>query len=313
VRVFVLGNYMNAHFLYVDRLPRDGESLTATRHAHEHGGKGLNLAVGLHRLGVTVDLLIAVGTDEAGSGVVARLAEEGIGTEGIMALGGTSGFGVGFIAPDGRNFLAVHPGANALLTTAHLDQAHDALAASDFILAQFESADALIRHAFVLARSLRVRTYLNPSPWRPIDAGMLALTDVLVVNANEAALLFEQPELEWMDPEDWVTRLPRLADRLGWRGEFLVVTLGENGSIGVQPDGQIARRPAYRIQQRDATGAGDAFGAGLVWSLLRGEATANALSVGNACGAIVAGKEGVWDALPDRDTLSAFTASPWPD
>jgi ribokinase len=301
---------MSAHFLSVDRLPRDGESLTATRHVQEHGGKGLNLAVGLHRLGVTVDLLMAVGSDEAGSGVLARLAEEGIGTDRIMVPGGTSGFGVGFIAPDGRNFLAVHPGANALLTTAHVDQAHDVLAAADFILAQFESADTLIRHAFVLARGLSVRTYLNPSPWRPIDAGMIALTDVLVVNAHEAALLFEEPELASSDPEDWATRLPALAHRLGWGGQLLVVTLGDKGSIGLEQDGQVTRRPAYPIQQADATGAGDAFGAGLVWSLLRGQATGDALSAGNACGAIVAGKAGVLDALPDRDTLSAFTASP---
>ena len=32
MRIFVLGNYMNAHFLYVNRLPVAGESLAATRH-----------------------------------------------------------------------------------------------------------------------------------------------------------------------------------------------------------------------------------------------------------------------------------------
>ena len=52
MKAFVLGNYMNAHFLHVDRLPNPGESLVAKRVFQEHGGKGLNLGLGLHRLGV---------------------------------------------------------------------------------------------------------------------------------------------------------------------------------------------------------------------------------------------------------------------
>ena len=123
MRAFVLGNHMNANFLYVDRLPLAGESLAATRIFQEHGGKGLNLAVGLHRLGVTVDLLMVVGADEAGAAVKRRLDEEGMDTTRVLTLGPNSGYGVGFIAPDGRNFLAIHLGANALLTAEHIDQA----------------------------------------------------------------------------------------------------------------------------------------------------------------------------------------------
>ncbi len=113
---------MRAFVLSVDRLPVAGESLAATRYFQEHGGKGLNLGVGLHRLGVAVDLLMAVGQDDAGAAVTRRLAEEGIGTDWVLTLGPNSGYGVGFIAPDGRNFLAAHPGANALLTPEHVER-----------------------------------------------------------------------------------------------------------------------------------------------------------------------------------------------
>jgi ribokinase len=306
MRAFVLANYMNANFLHVERLPREGESLEARRHVREHGGKGLNLAVGLHRLGVTVDLLMAVGADEAGAAVTHRLAEEGLCTERILTLGAASGFGVGFIGLGGANFLAVHPGANALLTTEHVEQTSAALAEAEWVLAQFESSDSVIRHAFRHARRAGKRTYLNPSPWRPLEAELLALTDVLVVNAAEAAQLFERPGLEAAARAEWVGQLAGLAARLEWRGTLLVVTLGAGGCVALDYTGQVLGEAAYRVRQIDATGAGDAFGAGLVASLLRGLPLAEALRTANACGALVAASAGVLDALPHPSTLQEF-------
>ena len=309
MRAFVLGNYMNANFLYVDRLPLAGESLAATRIFQEHGGKGLNLAVGLHRLGVTVDLLMAVGADEAGAAVKRRLDEEGMDTTRVLTLGPNSGYGVGFIAPDGRNFLAIHLGANALLTAEHIDQARDVFVHADWVVAQFEIPDPVILHAFRQARRLGKHTYLNPSPWRQIDNELLALTDVLVVNANEAVLIFDQSDLEKLTPQDWSEQLPKLARQFGWIGRLLVVTLAEAGCVALDVVGQVVSQPAYLIQQIDATGAGDAFGSGLVWSLLRGLSLTEALRIGNACGALIAAREGILDGLPRCATVEAFMAA----
>ncbi len=233
MHAFVLGNYMNAHFLSVERLPVAGESLAATRHFQEHGGKGLNLGVGLHRLGVTVDLLMAVGRDDAGAAVISRLAEEGMGTDWVLTLGPTSGYGVGFIAPDGRNCLAAHLGANALLTPEHVEQARAALAAADWVLASFETPDPVIRHAFRRARRLGKRTYLNPSPWRALEVELAKSTDVLVANATEAAALFAQPVLETLTPDQWRARLPALARSISWSGRLLVVTLADAGFMDI--------------------------------------------------------------------------------
>ena len=78
--------------------------------------------MGLHRLGVAVNMLMAVGRDEAGTAVKRALVEEGMCPDHFFTLGERSGFGVGFIASDGANFLAAHMGANALLTSNHVDQ-----------------------------------------------------------------------------------------------------------------------------------------------------------------------------------------------
>ena len=61
-----------------------GESITATGLCIEHGGKGLNLAVALHRMDVSVETLIAVGADAAADGLIAFMQEQGLSTSGII-------------------------------------------------------------------------------------------------------------------------------------------------------------------------------------------------------------------------------------
>ncbi|MBN8517236.1 MAG: hypothetical protein J5X22_00430 [Candidatus Accumulibacter sp.] len=129
-------------------MPHSGESLVAKRVFREHGGKGLNLGLGLHRLGAKVDMLLAAGADDAGEAVRRALVAEGMRDELFLILGNAPGF----VAPDGGNFLAVHLGANALLAAEHVDWAAAQLARADWLLAHCELPDTVIRHAFGLAR-----------------------------------------------------------------------------------------------------------------------------------------------------------------
>lgn len=309
MRSVVIGNYMNANFLRVPRLPQSGESLAATGAFQEHGGKGLNLAVGLHLLGVETGLLMAVGQDAAGDAVIHHLQSLGLDTGHVVRVAAGSGYGVGFIAPDGSNFLAAYQGANALLSAAHVAGAGDDIKASDWVLAQFEAPDAAIHAAFHLARTHGAKTYLNPSPWREPGPALLQLTDVLVLNATEAAGFFARPDAAGLSPADWTALLPDLARQRDWRGHYLVVTLAEQGALALDRDGSVAWQPAFAIAQVDATGAGDAFGCGLVWALGYGHDISQALRIGNACGAIIAASEGILANLPTAAALQRFMDS----
>ena len=306
MKAFVLGNYMHAHFLHVADLPAAGESLMARRVFAEHGGKGLNLALGLHRLGIEVALLMAVGSDASGAAVRLMLEREGLCTGGIVEIGEQSGFGVGFITPDGGNCLAGHLGANAILAAEHVAAMGAEIKKAGWVLATFELADGPIRAAFARARMAGAATYLNPSPWRVIDPALLALTDVVVVNECEARQLFGLPEST--RSFYWARWLTEAASRIPWHGRLLVVTLGEHGCIALAGNETIFV-PAFPVLQVDATGAGDAFGAGLVSSLMQGTELREALAFGNACGAMVAAREGTWAQLPTPAAVAAFRAA----
>lgn len=304
MRAFVVGNYMNAHFLNVPRLPRAGETIAATGVFHEHGGKGLNLAVGLRRLGAQTQILMTVGRDDPGASVTSWLAASGVDVSHVHAVDAPSGYGVGFVAQDGSNMLVPYLGANTALDASHVESAARDIAQCDWTLAQFEAPDRAILPAFALARQAGRRTYLNAGPCRPFDARLEALIDVLAMNESEAAGFFDRPDLDGAPRARWGEALRQHPRALGWSGRWLVVTLGERGAMARRPDGAIVEAPGYAIAQLDATGAGDAFGAGLVLALHEGHD--DPLRFANACGAMVARRQGVLAALPQRADVEAF-------
>jgi len=302
MRAFVVGNYISANFLFVPSLPRAAQTAAASGYFHDHGGKGLNLAVGLHRLGVKTDVLLMVGDDARGREATQILRDMGLSTDHVHSAETASGFGIGLIAPDGGNMLAAYMGANALLDTPHVELAKDAIAAADFCLGQFESPVAANLAAFRIAKAAGRRTYLNPSPWTEPGDALLGLTDIMVLNEPEA---MDFLGVSAAKSADWARDLPELARRRGWRGELLAVTLAERGAVALQA-GRCHFVPAFAVDQIDATGAGDGFGCGLISALAAGEALDAALRKAAACGAIVAAQKGVFDVLPRASEVADF-------
>jgi fructokinase len=80
--------------------------------------------------------------------------------------------------------------------------------------------------------------------------------------------------------------------------EYGVVTLGPAGAYAASRSGERAYSPAFRITRVDTTGSGDAFTAGFLHALLRGDRLTGACRLGNAMGSLVAGQSGATQPLP---------------
>ena len=98
----------------VERLPRPGETLSATAFARIPGGKGANQAVAAARLGAEVTLVGAVGDDADADEALANLREAGVTLD--LETAGSTGIAMILVAADGENQIVVVPGANALVT-----------------------------------------------------------------------------------------------------------------------------------------------------------------------------------------------------
>lgn len=319
MKIVVLGSFVQACCWKVERLPLPGESLVAQALSIEAGGKGLNVAIGSRRLApdAQVDVILGVGHDAAADDLLRLLVAEGVGAEHVHRLSPQSGYGSGHIATNGQNAIAVFPGPNLLLTAGHADLARHAVEAADLVYGQFETSLAVLTRAFSLAKSApqdhQPLTVLNPSPWQPIPAELLDCVDVLVVNEVEAtALLKLEKPLSGLDQASATHTIRSVLDSFWtyFKGEWLVVTLGEQGSLAYQR--QTAQSlpvsaPAFEIQAVDTVGAGDAFASALCVALARKDIPMTlALKEANACGALVAKELGVLDALPTRAKLDEY-------
>jgi ribokinase len=316
-RIFVVANFVMACCWRVSRLPQPGETFVASALSMEPGGKGLNVAIGTHRLGAQVNVMLGIGDDNAGRQLLDLLAAEGLGSQHVHQLGAQSGYGAGLIADNGQNAIAVFPGPNLLLTAAHVDQAEGAIAAAALVYGQFETSVPAVQRAFELAQRHGVRTVLNPSPWQPIPASLLGACDVIVANEVEAAHLLGLAEpLAGRTAADVGAMLApkvngfRAAHSDLWlRPPLLVVTLGAQGCVAFEPGHQPLALAALDVEALDTMGCGDAFASALCMALCEGLELETALRKANAAGAWLASKNGVLDALPTAAQLEAFYVS----
>jgi ribokinase len=312
---FVLGNFVQACCWNVPRLPLPGETLVATGVHIEPGGKGLNVAVCLQRLGAQVSTLIGCGSDAAGEQLLALLGREGVDTAHVHQLSGASGWGSGWIAADGQNAIAVYPGANLLLTSEHVVRAHSAIDAAKLVYGQFETSLPAVEAAFQYAHVRGVVTVLNPSPWQSPTSTLRASTHTLIVNEVEAqGLLALRAPLA--GPAPACAHAVAQTLRAFWAqwpaAQRLVVTLGALGSLGFERTAAASYwyAPAPSVYSVDTVGAGDAFASGYCAAVLAEHSLAYALQWGNACGAYLASQAGVLGALPSAGKLRAMLSQP---
>jgi len=300
-RVVVVGSYATGLTMKVQRIPGPGETLLGTGYRVDFGGKGSNQAVGCARLGAHVDFVARIGDDAFGKMALELYRREGID---VACVANTAGIatGVGFIVVEtssGQNSIVLDPGANELLTPADIANAKLAFTSAAVMLTQLEIPVAAAESALQNGRSAGAITILNPAPVRPLPTSILSLIDVLTPNEKEARVLAGRaPDID-IAPET-------VAQNLIQSGvKQVVMTLGEKGALLFSATGQ-KRFPAPQVRPVDATGAGDAFNAGLAVALAQGESLEEAIHFAILTGAMAVTKEGVVPSLPSRGEVLEF-------
>ena len=275
----------------VPRLPRVGETIQGNDFYQAAGGKGGNQAVAAARQEATVRMVGRVGKDAFGEVLKRGLEVEGVDAKEVEVVDGPSGLALIFVAADGQNQIAVVPGANSRLTPEDVDRLSWGTGA--WAVAQLEVPEAAVIRGFHRARSAGGRTVLNAAPARHFSVDLWSLSDLLVVNESEAALLSGQPV---NDPSDALAA----ARVLQARGPLTVaVTLGPQGSALVSSEGAWLV-PALQVHSLDATGAGDAWVGAFVTLLAEGKDLISAATFASAAGALAVTRPGAQPSLPRR-------------
>jgi len=299
----VIGSANVDYTVMLPRLPSPGETVSGGTLLINLGGKGANQAVAARRLGGEVRMIGCVGDDDDGRRIRESLRSAGIGADGLVASReAATGTALIMVDAQGRNQIAVAPGANHRLTVEMAAPFADSIAWADVVACQLETPLPVVRWALGEARRHGITTILNPAPVQQLDTAMLALVDFLTPNEHEAA------RLSSLAVDSLEAARAAAAAMLALGAGAVLVTLGQKGVLACGDDG-AAHFPAFLVDAVDTTAAGDAFNGALAVGLAAGGTLEQAIPLANAAAALTCTKRGAQDSLPGRAEVEAFLRS----
>lgn len=298
--ISVVGSYAAGLTMKTKRFPSCGETLLGSDFTYMHGGKGSNQAIACARAGAAVSFIACIGNDMYGHNAIELYQKEGISTDNLL-ISSVSATGVGFILvnENGDNEIVIDLAANNELSTKHIKNCEQAIAASDVLLMQLEIPLDPVSEALNLARKHEVTTILNPAPYQPLTPEILSRCSLVTPNETEAKLILG------LDAEADI-EIRQLGHGLLQKGVGAsVITLGEKGCLITTPD-KCEHIPAFSVPVVDTTGAGDTFTASLGVALAEKATLAEAVRFASAASALSVTKYGVIDSLPLRSETNHF-------
>ena len=299
VSIAVVGSTNIDMVAYSDQIPERGETITGKDFAIGFGGKGANQAVMAARLGVQTYMVGAVGDDVFGQSAIKNFTDQGVNTEYLATVLGSSGVAPIWVDGEGDNRIIVVPGANAKVSVAQVENAIISIKDLKVVVGQFEIPVEVTTAAFAAARKLGITTILNPAPYRDIPAELLAVTDWLISYSHDLQDLHPQH----LEPNSDSV----IADFASAQKINLVVTLGEDGVVIA--DGAITKVASQKVKAVDTTGAGDCFVGSFAFGLAKQMSPAKAAALGCQTAGLSVTRLGAQSSYPTAAEVADFLSA----
>lgn len=275
----------------------------------ETGGGATNAAVTFARLGHRTATVASIGKDAAGEEIARVLDAEGVDSALLQRHAkARTGFSVILLAGSGERTVLVYRGAAEKLDGKAI--AWRSLQAKWFYISSIGGDIRLMRKILEHAAKRRIKVAWNPGS-KEIRHGIRVLTplikmvDVFNLNKEEAAQLVSTDPQNFAHIVKSLRSLPRRA---------LVVTDGLAGSYAAE-GADTWHSGVLDVPRVNVTGAGDAFGSGLVAGLMRKDDIRYALAVAtwNATGIVqqMGAKRGIIRAYPSAAAVKKIVIKPW--
>lgn len=286
------------------------------------GGGPANVATALAKLGMSVNFVGCLGSDEPGDTLWQTLQAAGVNGDGLhrhpqaptrVVLvnrddGGEPHF-LGFNAPDTASF------ADCQIEPGQLDDAHLPIARA-LVMGTLGLAEGRTATTMALAKGQALQQdcpVIVDVNWRPVfwshRSAAEAQTVILDFLADVTMVKLSQAEAQWLfdttDPTVIQQQLPGT--------QIVLVTAGASGCAYATAHHHDTV-PGFVVECEDTTGAGDAFLAGFLSRLLRENTLPSytledieaAVRLGCAVGAMTVSQAGAMTGQPSRQAVEAF-------
>lgn len=301
IDVLVVGGANLDFSIKARALPAPGETVVGGTLHIAPGGKGANQAVAASRLGARSAFVGRVGSDEYGQRIVEQLTAERVEVHVMRDEAAPTGVALIMVDARGEKAIMTAPGANRNLSPGDVEQARRLFAASKVLLLQLESGVETTHAAALIAREAHTVVVLDLAPPIPVPDGLLAATDVARCNAHEARVV------TGVDVRD-VDSARKAGHELLRRGVGAACIAVGDGDLLVFETDELWL-PHLHVDAVDATGAGDAFAAGIAVGLAEGRSLPDAAQLGAVASALKTTRLGAQAGLPNRAEVDRMLAT----
>lgn len=294
-RVISFGSVYVDNYLNMETLPRSGRTVSTAKSSVYPGGKCVNEAVGIARLGYPVSAIGRVGEDADAAFIYETMMRYQVDATGIRRSEGLqTGQAYIYVQRDGKSMITTMAGANESVSEDDALENEELFTKGSFCLLQTEVPMPAILKAAELAKQNNMTTLLRPSAVSSLPKELLLKTDIIVLNREELTEIAPGRGT----PQQKAGRLINDGPKI------VIITLGDQGCI-VCEKGKTTKIAAAEVVPVDTTGAGDAFISALVAYLLLEYDIISASKIATYAAAISTMQQGVVPALADKHTLEA--------
>ena len=270
IDIWVKSHYEVAHVKnHLDIGFRKGAKILADKFQITTGGGGTNTAVAFSRLGLKTGYIGSIGNDTAGKIILDDLKKEKVDFLGSIKKM-SSGHSVVLAGVGDRTILAFK-GANNMLSFSDIPKNLNSkwIYAGTMVGKSFNTELKFLK----LMKSKGSKIALNPSSYLTSKGlnklnSLLSIIDILILNKEEAELLTREKKLSKI-----FSKLSR------FNFQAVVITNGSK-PVFAQNDLKIYNQGVGNIHPVDTTGAGDAFGAGFLYGIMKGNSMKRSLYFG---------------------------------
>ena len=252
-----------------------------------HGGVGRNVVEDIANIELRPVFVSLADDDESGDAVIRKLKRHRINTDYIVRKPNGNGKWLAIFDHTGDVVasISVRPDMSGLPELLE-EKGDEIFAGCDSIVVEIDMEKEVIRQVFRFAEKYGKKVFA-------VVANMaiaierrdyLKKIECFVCNIQEAGQLF-LADFSDLSPEAMARELAERVKNAGFHS--MVVTMGAQGSVYADREGNCGVCPAHKVQVCDTTGAGDAFCAGVAIGLTYGKTLPQAAEIGTRLSASV--------------------------
>ena len=275
--VAIIGSAMMDLSAYINRIPAGGETLKGDSFTTGFGGKGANQAVMAAISGAESYFIGAIGNDVFGAAIAENFKARGVNSKYLQQSELPTGVAHIWVEASGENRIIIIPGANHDIDLSKALQAIAEIPKLDIVIGQCEIKQEITLAIFKAAKERGATTILNPAPFEPLSAELIANCDWIIPNESEYAAM-------------------------GNVEANILLTEGEKGVHHLVTGVKV---PAIKVKAIDTTGAGDSFVGTFAAKLNQG--VEDAMRFGCIAAGLSVTKKGAQSSYPTHEEISTFS------